>query len=208
MPTEYVTLSGIVSARHNALEKEVRLSMKRIASFLLAFMMMVSLTACGEGGLNLNPKGNEDDSDVKSGYIGDTMSTEWFDFVVNDAYSCSEYHGYTPQAGNKLVVADMSLKNNCGESVDMWGEDFVIIWEISDEDIDMDIPLSAGISDDQFPDEYVLGINATKSGVLVFEVPEEYRDFSIGFAEIFESNDDPDGDLGNTYFVNFTAEEK
>ena len=182
--------------------------MKRLASFALALVMALSLAACGEGGLNLDPKETSNDG---YGYIGDTMSTEWFDFTVDDAYSCSEYHGYTPSAGNKLVVVDMTLKNTWGQSVDMWGDDFILIWEISDEDIDMDIPLQAGLSDEQFPDEYVLGINATKKGVSVFEVPQEYRDFVLGFQEIYEDEENPDneeGIEGNTFFVSFTAEEK
>lgn len=179
--------------------------MKRFIFFLLAAMMLFSLAACGEGGLSLNPK-DDDDSDVKSGYIGDAMSTEWFDFTVNDAYSCAQYHDYTPAAGNQLVVVTMTLKNDCGESVDMWGDDFVIFWD--DGDDAAEIPLPAGISSDQFPDEYVLGINAAKSGMLVFEVPEGFRDFVIGFQEVFASETEPDGEIGNTYFVSFTAEEK
>lgn len=179
--------------------------MKRIASFLLALMMLFSLAACGEGGLNLNPKETED-SDVRDGYIGDVMSTEWFDFTVTSATRCSSYGNYTAGAGNKLVVVAMTLKNTWGQSVDMWGDDFVILWD--DEENGIDIPLAAGISDDQFPDEYTLGINASKSGVAIFEVPEDYRDFVIGFMEIFESENNPDGKEGNTYFVSFTPEEK
>ena len=174
--------------------------MKRFAFLLLIPMMMLSLAAC---------RGSGDEPGSKYGYIGDTMSTEWFDFVVTDAYSCSEYKGYTPSEGYQLVVVSMSLRNNCGQSVDMWGDDFVILWGSDDDDtFDLDIPLPAGISRDQFPDEYVLGINATKSGVLVFEVPEEFRDFSIGFMEIFESETDPDGEEGDTFFVDFTAESR
>ena len=113
-----------------------------------------------------------------------------------------------PGQGVKLVVVSLSLKNNCGQSVDMWGEDFVIFWGDDDDAFDLDIPLPAGLSDDQFPDEYVLGINESKNGVLVFEVPREYRDFSIGFMEIFESESNPDGDEGDTFFVDFTAEDR
>ena len=180
--------------------------MKRLASFLLALMMLLSLAACGEGGLDFKPK---DEPGVKYGYIGDTMSTEWFDFTVDNAYSCSEYHGYAPSAGYKLVVVTMSLKNNCGQSVDMWGDDFVLIWGSDDDDtFDLDIPLPASLSSDQFPDEYVLGINASRTGVMVFEAPQEFRDFSIGFMEIFESSSNPDGEEGDTFFVDFTVEDR
>lgn len=183
--------------------------MKKLVSFFLALVMLLSLAACGEGGLSLNPKETESQKD---GYIGDTLPTFWFDFTVDDAYRCSEYHGYTPAPGNKLIVATITLKNTCGYSVDMWGDDFVILWEReAGGDIDMELALPAGISDDQFPDEYLLGINASKSCVAVYEVPEEYRDFAIAFMEIFEDEDDPsneEGVDGDTYFVYFTPEDK
>ena len=182
--------------------------MKRFSSFLLALMLLFSLSACGEGGLNLNPGENNEDSDARFGYVGDTLSTEWFDFTVDDAYSCSEYQGYTPEDGNKLVVVTITLKHDWGASVDMWIEDFVIMWDDPDEDSGMEFPIAPGLSDDQFPSEYTLGINATKTGVSVYEVPQEYRDFSIGFMEVFESDTNPDGDEGNTYFVDFTPEER
>ena len=177
--------------------------MKRLASLLFILIIALSLAACG--GLDLNRK---NEPGVKYGYIGDTMSTVWFDFTVDDAYSCDRYQGYAPSAGYKLVIVTLSLKNNCGQSVDMWGDDFVILWGDDDDTYDMDIPLPAGISDDQFPDEYVLGINGSRTGVMVFEVPREFRDFSIGFMEIFESDTDPDGEEGDTFFVDFTAEER
>lgn len=179
--------------------------MKRLASFLLALAMALPLAACGEGGLNLNPGGK---SDQKEGYIGDTLSTCWFDFTVDDAYSCTQYNGYTAGAGNKLVVATITLKNTCGESVDMWGDDFLILWDADDGAA---LALPAGISGDQFPDEYVLKINETRAGKAVYEVPEDFRDFALAFQEISEDPDNPenlDGIEGDTFFVSFTPEEK
>lgn len=180
--------------------------MKRLASILLSLTMALSLAACGEGGLNLNPGGGE--PGLKKGFVGDTLSTEWFDFTVSDAYSCAQYGSCTAGAGNKLVVAAISLKNTCGESVDMWGDDFAILWDSEDG---ATLALPAGISDDQFPDEYVLKINETRAGTAVYEVPEDFRDFVIAFQEIYEDTENPDnldGVEGNTFFVSFTAEEK
>lgn len=180
--------------------------MKRLASLLLALMLALSLAACGEGGLNLNPGGGK--SDKKDGYIGDTLSTHWFDFTVDDAYSCAQYGDYTADTGNKLVVATITLKNTYSESVPMWGDDFAILW---DEQDGVAPALPAGISEEQFPDEYNLGINQTKTGTAVYEVPEDVKDFAIGFQEIMEDTDNPenlDGIEGETYFVSFTPEEK
>ena len=179
--------------------------MKRLASFLLVPIIMLAFAACGEGGLDFNPK---NEPGVKYGYIGDTMSTAWFDFTVTDAYSCSEYQGYTPSEGYKLVVVAMSLKNNCGQPVDMWGEAFVLLWDDDDDAFNLDIPLPAGLSGDQFPDEYVLGANQSITGVMVFEAPREYQNFSIVFMELFESSTNPDGEEGDTFFVDFAVEDR
>ena len=174
--------------------------MKRLASFLLIQIMMLSLAACGEGGLEANP---QNEPGVKYGRIGDAMSTEWFDFTVTDACSCFEYRGYTPSEGYTLVVVTLSLKNNCGQPVDVWGEDFVLIWSDADDAFGLDIPLPAGLSSDQFPDKYVLDADETRSGVMVFEAPREFQDFSFGFIEIYD-----DGAEGDTFFVELTAEDR
>ena len=172
--------------------------MKRLVSLLLP-VMLLSLAACVNGP-DLQEPG------AKYGGIGDSMSTEWFDFTVTDAYSCCQYQGYTPTDGYKLVVVAMSLKNNCGQEVDVWGEDFVLLW--GDGDDTLDIPLPAGLSGDQFPDEFVLGANEIKNGVMVFEAPREFGDFSISFMEIFVSETSLDGEEGGTFFVEFAAEDR
>ena len=172
--------------------------MKRLVSLLLP-VMLLSLAAC-VGGPDSHEPG------AKYGGIGDAMSTEWFDFTVTDADSCSQYQGYTPSEGYKLVVVNLSLKNDCGQEVDVWGEDFVLLW--GDGDDALDIPLPAGLSVDQLPDEFVLGVNETISGVMVFEAPREFGDFSISFMEIFVSETNLDGEEGGTFFVEFTAEDR
>lgn len=174
--------------------------MKRIVSAALAFLMLMSLTACGV--LSLKDGKNGD----KEGYIGDTMSTYWFDFTVDDAYSCAEYEGYAAGSGKKLVVVSMTLKNTCGHSVDMWDTDFPILWG-GEDDGDLDYPI-APVSDEQLLLEYSLGINQSKSGVLVYEVPDSYRDFSVAFLEVFEDANDENGQDGDLFFVDFTPTEK
>ena len=170
--------------------------MKRLASFLLMPVIMLFLAACD----------GSDDAGVKYGRIGDAMSTEWFDFTVTDAYSCTEYQGYAPSAGYKLVVVAMKIRNNCGYSVNVWGEDFMLLWGDGDEALD--IPLPAGLSGDQLPNEFVLDAAETKNGVMVFEAPRAFRDFTIRFIEILESETNPDGEVGNTFFVAFTAKDR
>ena len=170
---------------------------KGLALLLSAALMLTALAACG---------GKEDDtnggeSEGEGNYIGDTVRTEWFDFTVEEAYFCDEYEGNTPESGKRLVVASMTLKSRFDESVPMFQEDFPIMWGY-DEDWDMAYPIDA-FTDEQLPDEYNLGIRRTKSGLLVYEVPEDQKDFSIGFMEIFEDDSE-----GETYFVDFTPDER
>ena len=177
--------------------------MKKAVSLLLTLMMLFSLAACD--GISLDP--STGGSDNKEGYIGDTLSTYWFDFPVNEAFIATDYEGYTPESGYKLVVAELTLKNRMSFSVDMWQGDFPILWDSGDDDSGIAYPISA-FTDDQFADEYTLGINKTMTGLLVNEVPEDYRDFTIGFMEYFEDENNEDGREGDAYFIDFTPEEK
>ena len=103
--------------------------MKRFASLLLALVMLVSLTACDKGGLDLNLGGADKDKEspppvqssnsdkqeednqggsqliepdedgVALGYEGDTLHTEFFDMTINNPYTCEEFDGLTPHDG-------------------------------------------------------------------------------------------------------------
>ena len=72
--------------------------MKKILTLLLAGILLV-LSACGD-------KDSSNDSEgYTEGFLGDTLSTYWFDFTVEDAYACQDFGGYTAAAGKQLVVA-------------------------------------------------------------------------------------------------------
>lgn len=133
-------------------------------------------------------------------YVGDTISTAWFDFTIDSVEVASEYEGYAAGEGNKLLVVQLSLKSTYTTSSDMFREDFVVGWDLDDEDFDYVEPLSA-YCDAQFPDEYSLGINQSRSGVLVYEVQADLKDFWINFLEYFS-----DDTYGESYFIYFTAE--
>lgn len=133
-------------------------------------------------------------------YVGDTISTAWFDFTIDSVEVASEYEGYAAGEGNKLLVVQLSLKSTYTTSSDMFREDFVVGWDLDDEDFDYVEPLSA-YCDAQFPDEYSLGINQSRSGILVYEVQADLKDFWINFLEYFS-----DDTYGESYFIYFTAE--
>lgn len=178
------------------------MKMKRFVSLLLAAFMVLALAGCGS--LNL---GSPNTSEPKlDGYLGDTLSTYWFDFTVDDAYLCGEYEGYTPDSGYQMLVVTLSMKSTVNFSVDMFQSDFPVLWADGDS-TDGTFPISA-FTDDQLPDEYTLGINRSKSGLLVYEVPEDKKDFSLAFMEVFEEEGNEDGQEGETYFVDFTPTKK
>lgn len=185
--------------------------MKRLASLLLALAVALFLPACGQSGLDLSPGGGDDGQPgLKQGLPGDTLSTQWFDFTVDGAYSCARYGSYTAADGNKLVVATLTLKNTFGSPVDMWGDDFAILWDDPDQDGGAAPALPEGISDGQFPNEYVLEIDEVRTGRAIYEVPQDFSDFTLAFQEIFEDTENPDnldGVEGDTFLVSFTAEE-
>ena len=172
--------------------------MKRLASLLLALAVALLLPACGQGGQDLVPGSWEDgEPGLKQGVLGDTLSTR--------------YGSYTAADGNKLVVATLTLKNTFGSPVDMWGDDFAILWDDPDQDSGAAPALPEGISGEQFPDEYVLEIDEVRTGQAVYEVPQDFSDFALAFQEIFEDTENPDnldGVEGDTFLVSFTAEEK
>lgn len=148
------------------------------------------------------------------GYLGDVMHTYWFNFAVNSAYTCSSYGSYTAPEGKQLLVVNLSLKNTSLSSVPMSDVDFQAQWGddaddafayaiTTDEPVTNQVQVPEALSDEQLPSMYDLAINEERSGVLVFEVPADYQDFSISFQEIFE-----DSTYGDVYFVFFTAEEQ
>ncbi|MBO4910413.1 MAG: hypothetical protein J5476_14155 [Lachnospiraceae bacterium] len=65
------------------------------------------------------------------------------------------------------------------------------------------IEVSEPILENQFPAEYELKVNESRTGTLVFEAPEGSKDFGVGFVEYYE-----DATEGNGFWVYFTAEEK
>lgn len=178
--------------------------MKKMCAVLLALVLALALAGCG---------GSEEQG-VSEGRVGDTMETYFFDFTLNSAYLCTEYEGYVPASGNVLLVADVTVKNTFTKSIEMYDTDFQIQWGDGDEDFGypITIDLETGeeldpVSDEQLPGTYNLGVNAERGGLLVYEVPADYVDFSISHLELF-NNGGEESEEGDVYFVYFTAEDR
>lgn len=199
--------------------------MKRFVTLLSALMLLVSLTACGEGGLSLKPGGNNDDlilpdkDGMAQGYVGDTLRTAFFDMTVENPETCTEFDGLTPDPGFKFLTADITLYNYTDHSQPMYDSDFQILWEVGaadDADLDGDWPLYEEImgedgstsyttkSDRQMPTEFSLGIHQTRTELLLFQVPEDVQDFYIVFEEVFDDGTE-EGSYGDLFSVRFSA---
>ena len=186
--------------------------MKKFIGIIAATVLAFSLTACGpvDSAIQNIVSGSSGGVTAKDGFaegrLGDTMKTYFFDYTVNSAYTCSEFEGYTPADGNKILVAEVTVKNTTRSTVTMYDIDFQVQWGDDDNDDAFDIPITYygyNVSDDQLPEEYDLGVDEERTGLLVYDVPEDTKDYSISYLEQF--SDDSEGD---TFFVYFSAADK
>lgn len=138
------------------------------------------------------------------GRLGDTMQTYFFDYTVNSAYTCTEFAGTTPAEGSMFLVADVTVR-----SIEMYDTDFQAQWG-SDGEEDFRVPITYDtenqmdlptLTDEQLPSTYTLAVDEERTGLLVYEVPAGFQDFSISYQEMFS-----DDSYGDTFFVFFTAE--
>lgn len=203
--------------------------MKKITTLLLTALIAAALAGCAVPGLDGNDPSrtpeeilsgsNSKDSDTytepEAGYpdedgyaegtIGDTMHTVFFEYTVNSAYLCDRYEDYVPAEGYVFLVADVTVHNPYRNTVPMYDTDFEVLW--SDDDNAWDYPITAYmdtdeiISDDMLPQKYEVRRFDSRSGILVYEVPEDEDYFAIAYLEVYD--DDSEGDV---FFVYFSAD--
>ena len=191
--------------------------MKKTLALLLALLLVFSLAACTSG--SNEPAADSgsapvikeaEDGGVFDGRIGEIIRTYFYDFKVTDAYLCDDYHGFTPQDGNVLLVVKLDIENTMNSSIPMsdldfqaqWGDDAddAFAWPITSDPETMED--RGTLCDEQLPYEYEMSVGEKISGgELVYEVPEGYKDFSISAIDDFED----DSEEGGVYFVYFTA---
>ena len=191
--------------------------MKKTFALLLALLLVFSLAACTSG--SNEPAADSgsapvikeaEDGGVFDGRIGEIIRTYFYDFKVTDAYLCDDYHGFTPQDGNVLLVVKLDIENTMNSSIPMsdldfqaqWGDDAddAFAWPITSDPETMED--RGTLCDEQLPYEYEMSVGEKISGgELVYEVPEGYKDFSISAIDDFAD----DSEDGSVYFVYFTA---
>lgn len=197
--------------------------MKRLLSSILALTLLLALSACGGDGLTLRPgekKESEvitpDEDGVALGYEGDTLRTEFFEMTVTNPRSSADYDGLTADEGYKFLAADLTLYNHTNDTQPMFDTDFEVIWDLDDDDAwawPECYVESAGDgveeytvkSETQIPVEFDLGIHKSMTGVLLYQVPEDCKDFFIAFYEVYEPQEEGgEPEYGDTFLVRFS----
>lgn len=182
------------------------MKLKKITSLLLA-AVLAATTLAGCGAASDDPSapvvGYPNEEGYAEGYIKDTMHTEFFDFTVNDAYTCDSYEGYTPAEGNRLLVVNLTIKNTFSESIEMYDNDFEVEWD-DDADDAYSWPITYGLKEnetigsDMLPGTYSLSRNESRTGILVYEVPVGFSYFAVVYLTYYA--DDTTGDIFLVYF--------
>ena len=181
--------------------------MKKHACAALALLTAAALTLTGCDALS-SLTGSDG---YEEGRMGDTMETYFFDYTMNSAYLCSEYAGTIPSDGNVFLVAEVTVKNTDTRSIEMYDTDFQAQWGSEGEE-DYRFPITtdmdtgeelAPLTEDQLPGTYPLAVDEEVTGLLVYEVPTGFQDFSISYMEYFD-----DDSTGDVYFVYFTPEDQ
>lgn len=203
--------------------------MKRKLAIALCAVMMLGLTACGDKKVgdaetkapSTEASATEAETDTEAaedgvitatdgygeGRQGDVMRTYFFDYTINDAYTCTDLNNYVPADGNQLLVVNITVKNTSRASLEMYDSDFQAQWG-GDGDDDYSWPITVAAEEaqataDQLPGTYELAIDESRTGTLVYEVPTGEQDFSISYMELFDNDTE-----GDTFFVYFTAKEQ
>lgn len=141
------------------------------------------------------------------GGLGDVMNTYWFNFVVDNAYFCSELGEYVPNPGYQFLAVHLTMKNtlSSGSSVPMFDTDFMLMWDDPGSEEDYAFPVRTQLVSGQLPEEYSIPGYGTKDGWLFFTVPTYLSDgtanvsFTLCFEEVFEDT----SVQGDYYFVDF-----
>ncbi len=164
---------------------------KRLAWVLASALL---LTGCGSG---------QNDADQHFS-LGDTVSTAWFDYTVTGVESTEEYGGYISAEGEQLVVVELSLKSTYPQPVTMFDSDFQLSWADMSQDDTRCMPVEY-YCQQQLPSEYELAPRENRSGVLVYQVPDDQQTFYFTFQEIFDDGTE-EGRLGDQYVMDFTPQ--
>ena len=133
------------------------------------------------------------------------MHTAFFDFTVESAEFVEEYAGYVPAEGKALLDTVFTIKDTYGDDLPIYHTDFQIMWGDGEQDFGYGL---TGLEDETvLPEELIMNKRETVTYHIVYEVPADAREFTIGYIEIYY--DETQGDEmheGDLFLVNFKRE--
>ncbi len=182
---------GCVGYNFKKERKKVAPIGKRLAWVLASALL---LTGCSSG---------QNDTDQHFS-LGDTVSTAWFDYSVTEVESTQEYGGYISAQGDQLVVVELTLKSTYPQAVTMFDSDFQLSWDSMSQDDTRCMPVEY-YCDQQLPTEYELAPRESRSGVLVYQVPDDQSTFQFTFQEFFDDGTQ-EGRPGDQYVMDLTPQ--
>lgn len=164
----------------------------RKAAWVLAVVML--LTGCGSRQVQQEePFG-----------LGEVVSTAWFDYAVDSVMSVEEYEGVAAAQGEQLIVVGLTLENTYTQSVPLFDGDFQLFWSGRVADDTRCMPV-APFCEQQLPDEYELEPKESRSGVLIYRIPQQVQEVELVFQEVFDDGT-PEGRPGEQYLVQLTVQ--
>ena len=167
--------------------------LKKCSVVMAVLMLALAFAACS----NNSAQGGGTDGD-----IGRTFSTMFFDYTVNSAERLTEYDGYTPAAGKKLLVVSVSVKNDFGSTLPMYDTDFQLQWGDGDDDYAWAVD---AFNDKMMPLEWELDDKKTATYDMLFEIPADVTEFSLCYLEEY-TDQNGNSNTGDFYSANFTVE--
>ena len=175
--------------------------MRKTAALLVLLMIVFALSSCEGKSIN-----GGDEPQLYEGGLGEAMNTYFFDFTVNSAALTGTYGDVTLNEGT-FLVANVTVKNTADSTISMYDTDFQAQWgDEADEAYSYPITweYEDGLLDEmrQFPSEYELEPGESRTGELVYIVPEGRGEYSISYEEIFSSTEGETVE-GDVFFVFF-----
>lgn len=132
------------------------------------------------------------------GYIGDTLRSAFFDFTVDGAYLSNSYASYSAGAGSQVLVMRVTVTNTTDYTYEMYDSDFALAWVDGDTTVYPITEYADPVTEEQFPAAYELDPGESKSGLLVFQVPQDALRFYLTYEEVYTG-----GRVGDACTVEF-----
>jgi hypothetical protein len=168
-----------------------------------------------------------------TGSMKEPVKTMFYTFTVNDCYSTKAIQQYTPSENKLFVVVNITIENLYKGKLDMTDAHFqmqtidstdsssnegtvengVVATTISTTAAaDYFLPITQTVDTayltDELPSSYTMEKGESRSGTLIFEMPNTDTIYNFCTADYFNYGTSGDTVTGNTYFVEVTPEAK